>query len=330
LHPKSQMHKVERKRGGDAVVARRSPAPVIGGPAPNIPTELLRTLVAVVDLRSFTQAARSLRITQPAVSAQIKRLQTLLGCDLLDKSAPGVQLTSRGQLIVNYARRLLAINDQILGLSQPEAEEVIRLGMHGDFIGPLVSGMLADFHRRSPATHIQLRTGSLESMMDDLDKGNLDIVLGLSPGAPPASARHCWSERLVWVGSPKVELKAGEPIPLVSYSPACAFHRSAVKALDAAKLPHETVFTGPSLAVLAAAVQNGFGVMALPRRSAERTEWSIWEDGRLPKLEEIYLGVYIREGADRERLEQLVDDIAKALRPAGEAKRPAGKSGVIA
>ncbi len=78
----------------------------------NIPTELLRTLIAVVDLRSFTKAAQSLGVTQPAVSAQIKRLQSLLGADLLDKSAPGVSLTSAGELVVNYARRLLAINDR--------------------------------------------------------------------------------------------------------------------------------------------------------------------------------------------------------------------------
>ena len=87
----------------------------------NIPTELLRTLVAVVDLRSFTKAAQSLGVTQPAVSAQIKRLQGLLGTDLLDKSAPGVSLTSAGELVVNYARRLLSINDQILDIAGPRA-----------------------------------------------------------------------------------------------------------------------------------------------------------------------------------------------------------------
>jgi len=45
----------------------------------NVPTDLLRTLIAVVDLRSFTRAAQLHGVTQPAVSAQIKRLQTLLG-----------------------------------------------------------------------------------------------------------------------------------------------------------------------------------------------------------------------------------------------------------
>src|SRR5262249_46333667 len=86
----------------------------------NIPTELLRTLVSVVDQRSFPRAAQSLGVTQPAVSAQIKRLQFLLGYELLDKSAPGVSLTPRGEMVVTQARRMLSINDQIAQLSGRE------------------------------------------------------------------------------------------------------------------------------------------------------------------------------------------------------------------
>src|ERR1700693_3362757 len=102
----------------------------------NIPTDLLRTLVAVVDLRSFTKAAASLGVTQPAVSAQIKRLQFLLGKDVFDRSTQGVSLTPQGELIVSYARRLLSINDQIVGLSGPTrmAEQIIRIGAPGDFV----------------------------------------------------------------------------------------------------------------------------------------------------------------------------------------------------
>ena len=63
----------------------------------NVPTDLLRTFIAVTDLRSFTRAAQALGVTQPAVSAQIKRLQMLLGAELFDKSAPGVTLTAQGR-----------------------------------------------------------------------------------------------------------------------------------------------------------------------------------------------------------------------------------------
>lgn len=93
----------------------------------NIPTDLLRTLVAVVDLRSFTKAAAALGVTQPAVSAQIKRLQFLLDSDLFDRSVQGVSLTPQGELVVSYARRLLSINDQILriGGSGPRPELII-------------------------------------------------------------------------------------------------------------------------------------------------------------------------------------------------------------
>src|SRR4029450_4290002 len=93
-----------------------------GSAMTNIPTDLLPPLGAVVDLRSFTKAARSLGVTQPAVSAQIKRLQQLLGTDLLDKTAPGVSLTPTGELVVNYARRLLSINDQILHAAGPSQQ----------------------------------------------------------------------------------------------------------------------------------------------------------------------------------------------------------------
>jgi DNA-binding transcriptional LysR family regulator len=65
----------------------------------NIPTDLLRTLVAVVDLRSYTKAANSLGVTQPAVSAQIKRLTQLIGADLFERGGQGVALTSRGERV---------------------------------------------------------------------------------------------------------------------------------------------------------------------------------------------------------------------------------------
>src|ERR1700726_2127061 len=117
----------------------------------NIPTDLLRTLVAVTEMRSFTKAAQSLGVTQPAVSAQIKRLQYLLGYEVLDKSAPGVSLTPRGEIVVTNARRLLSINDEILQLtnSRPTGQ-CIRVGIPSDYAGSRIPATLARFRLRFP------------------------------------------------------------------------------------------------------------------------------------------------------------------------------------
>jgi DNA-binding transcriptional LysR family regulator len=117
----------------------------------NIPTELLRTLITVVDLRSFTKAAHSLGMTQPAVSAQIKRLQVLLGGELLDKSAPGVTLTLKGESVVQHARQLLSVNDEIVGMARPRSPAGLRIGISDEaqsvMLGPVCSARAAGARR---------------------------------------------------------------------------------------------------------------------------------------------------------------------------------------
>src|SRR5207248_10769134 len=116
----------------------------------NIPTDLLRTLVTVVEMRSFTKAARSLGVTQPAVSAQIKRLQSLLGYELLDKRAPGVSLTPRGEIVIAHARRLLIVNDQILQTTRDGRVKTLQDGIPPDYRGARIPGRLSDFRTPWP------------------------------------------------------------------------------------------------------------------------------------------------------------------------------------
>src|SRR2546421_12682200 len=80
----------------------------------NIPTDLLRTFVAICELGSFTKAAHLFELTQPAVSAHMRRLESLIGADLIEKSLSGVTLTECGAEVLRYARRMLAVNDQIV------------------------------------------------------------------------------------------------------------------------------------------------------------------------------------------------------------------------
>jgi DNA-binding transcriptional LysR family regulator len=281
----------------------------------NIPTDLLRTLVAVVDLRSFTKAAHSLGITQPAVSAQIKRLQTLLGYELLDKSAPGVSLTQRGEIVVGHARRMLAINDEVLQLGGGgRSGRTLRVGIPGDYSGSRIPATLARFRLRWPDVGFIVTSGTSDTMLRDLNQGDLDVVMAVTDTPPALDPRHWWTRQAIWVRSDATYIDPAGPVPLVSYGEDCACQRVAVAALRNAGLECNFVFTSVSLVSLAAAVGAGFGVMVMPRGRALRNNLYIWEDPPLPALPQIYCGIYVRGGGDREAAEELADYFDADLR----------------
>jgi DNA-binding transcriptional LysR family regulator len=277
----------------------------------NIPTDLLRTLVAVVDLRSFTKAAAKLGVTQPAVSAQIKRLQFLLGGDLFDRSVHGVSLTPHGETVVSYARRLLSINDQIvhIGDKGPRPELVVRVGTPSEYIASILPGILAQFRERWPGVRFIVKTDFYDSLARQLRGGDIDLMIGLSM-TPPHDARHSRPQEVVWVHSAATRIDRDRPVPLVSYGELCVYHRLAVQALQSAGLDWEDVFTGPNTAGLKSAIDAGLGVMAMTRRHAAKAGMTVWENPPLPKLPDLYSGIYIREGGARPIYEQLADDIA--------------------
>ena len=283
----------------------------------NIPTDLLRTLVAVVDMRSFTKAAASLGVTQPAVSAQIKRLQFLLGDDIFDRSTQGVSLTPHGEIVVSYARRLLSINDQIvhLGAAGPRPEVVIRVGTPSDFVASLLPGIMAQFRSNWPDVRFIVRTDHEEPLVRALRAGDLDIFVGLSL-RPPHDAHFSWAEETVWVRGAATKVDPDRPVPLVSYGDPCVHHRLAVTALQSAGMDWEVVFTGSSMTSLNGAVAAGLGVLAITRRRASETGLTVWDDAPLPKLPDLHRGIYIREGGARAVYEQLADEISAALRGA--------------
>jgi DNA-binding transcriptional LysR family regulator len=283
----------------------------------NIPTELLRTLVSVVDLRSFTKAAQLLGVTQPAVSAQIKRLQFLLGYELLDKSAPGVILTSRGETVVAHARRMLSINDQIAQLSgSPPSAQTLRVGIPGDFAGVKLPATLAQFRKRWPDIRFKASATSFENMLRGLRQGDLDLCVAVASTKPALDAHHLWIDQAVWVRSDATRLEPDAPVPLVSFGEDCSCRHTAVNALNRIGRECDFVFTSRSIASLEAAVQAGLGIMVLPKSRVPQTSLTVWEDAPLPELPQLYCGIYLREGtSNRAALEELADAIAAVLRP---------------
>lgn len=280
----------------------------------NIPTELLRTFVAVVDLRSFTRAAQSLGVTQPAVSAQVKRLQQLLGGDLMDKSAPGVMLTPMGENVLAYARRLLAINDQILTLAGDGVgtAPTIHIGMPGDLIGDALWRTLAWCRSMRSDVRFSIRGGSSISLLTDLRQGDLDLAVTISSSEPHGDARFHWGEELVWVRAPHLILADEAPVPLISHGEKCHIHRQVVEALERAGRAYTQPFGDDSRIGLAAAVAAGLGIMALPRCMSQAKGIAVWNDAPLPRLSPIICNVCVRAGAD-EIVERMAGMLADAM-----------------
>jgi DNA-binding transcriptional LysR family regulator len=288
----------------------------------NIPTDLLRTLVAVVDLRSYTKAANSLGVTQPAVSAQIKRLQQLVGADLFERSGQGVTLTPRGERVVARARRLLTLNDEIVGLGATtmRTDLLVRIGTPSEFVASLLPGIFGRFRVAHPDVRFIVRSEGYDVLLRQLHMGEIDLLFGLSP-MRPHDARHCEPQEIVWVGpGGDAVLEQGRPVPLVSCGEPCVYHRHAVKTLRTAGLDYEQIFLGPTMRSLGNAVAAGLGYTIATRRRADAVGLRVWDDGPLPKPAPLHSAVYVREGGTREIYEQLADQVAAVIHGPPEAQ----------
>ncbi len=139
----------------------------------------LEYFVAVVEERSFTKAAERERVAQPAVSAQISRLERLVGQPLLVRSSRQVHLTAAGTALLPHARAALkAVSD-----AQAAVDDVAGLVRGSVAIGTVtlhpvdVAALMADFHADHPGVEITLGTDNSDVLLAKLDDGRLDVAI---------------------------------------------------------------------------------------------------------------------------------------------------------
>jgi DNA-binding transcriptional LysR family regulator len=282
----------------------------------NIPTEMLRTLVAVVDHRSFTKAAMSLGVTQPAVSAQIKRLQFVLGIELFDKDAAGIVLTRGGNEVITYARRMLSINDQIVKIAAPESSDTtIKIGTTGDYFSPYLPFVLAQIRQRWPHHKFALFHGQSVNLLQQLRGGELDLVISFTPEMPELDARYHWTEELVWVRGHSMPEPLPEVIPLVARNVHWMSRGSAIAALEKVGRPFEVILSAPTVLAMLSSVRAGIGIMPFAKRRIGSADLAQVMDPSLPKLTDIVCSICVREAGDAEMLDFLATAIADMITP---------------
>ncbi|WPC27636.1 LysR substrate-binding domain-containing protein [Pseudomonas moraviensis] len=256
--------------------------------------ELLKTFVCVVDEGSFTRAAERVHRTQSTVSQQVRKLEDLVGHPLLlrDRSGLNVAVTEHGELLIHYARRLLALSAEASQALASDVDlEVLRIGMPEDFDARRMALILAGFTRSQPQARLETISGMSLDLRQRLDAGDIDIALiKREPDSGPAWAT--WPERLVWVKSPGFDTSRGV-LPLALFPQGCLYRQRAIRLLDVAQRPWRVAFGSHSLTGIQAAVASGLGVSVLPV-SAVLPEHEVCAD--LPELAPTELALVSREG----------------------------------
>jgi DNA-binding transcriptional LysR family regulator len=148
----------------------------------------LQYLVAVAEEANFTRAAERVHVAQPAVSAQIQRLERELGQPLLDRTRRTVRLTAAGQAALPYARAALAAVADI----RVAVDELTQLVRGTVTIGTVTShsvdmpSLLADFHEEHPNVEITLSTDSSDVLIEKVRTRRLDAaIVSVGPDEQP-------------------------------------------------------------------------------------------------------------------------------------------------
>jgi DNA-binding transcriptional LysR family regulator len=281
----------------------------------NIPTEIIRTLSVIAETGSFSKAGEKLGLSQPAISAQVKRLQTLVGGAVFDRVAGGVSLTPRGQTVLAYARKILEANDQILSLGGATREAPnLRLGISTYFATEFMQ-IWKDAGIAIPASFYCDHSSELAK---GVVEGYLDVAMLLNPPHEAQLAAN-WEEEFVWARSRDLLVSPGAPVPIITW-PGNIFDSVAIRTLESAGLSYRVVFASPDGEARTAAAQIGLGFIGMPVRKVE-PPLIVANDYYLPAPGVLRAGIAVRDGIRIDSV-RLVVDLFKRLIPSEMAQNP--------
>ncbi|MCG7900479.1 MAG: LysR family transcriptional regulator [Candidatus Thiodiazotropha lotti] len=145
---------------------------------------LMRSLVAIADTGSITEAADRIGLTQPALSRRLQQLEDYFGAELFSRGRKGVQLTEIGRLVENEARILIArydhLRDQVRAHQGLEGGTV-RIGGGATAVSFLLPKAIASFQGSHPAVKFQLKEAGSNEVAEDVINGRLELGLVTMP-----------------------------------------------------------------------------------------------------------------------------------------------------
>lgn len=262
----------------------------------NLDLTALRSLVAVADTGGVTRAAGVLNLTQSAVSMQIKRLEDALGATLFDRTQRRIQLTGQGEQLLGYARRMVALNDEVVArLTDPDHEGEIVLGVPHDIVYPAIPDVLKRFNAAYPRMRVTLIASFTRSLKELYAQGRAHMIL-TTEEAPDPGGETLGALPLVWVGAPGGRVWRERPLRL-AFEYRCMFRAPVQEALDAAGISWEMSVESESARAVEASISADLAVYAQLEGMCAAHMEEIRHDGTLPSLPSRSINLYAVESA---------------------------------
>ena len=153
----------------------------------------LTTFVQVAKLKSFSKAGQKVFRSQSAVSAQIRQLEQAYKAKLLDRSAKSVELTPSGEVLFEFAERLLRLRDESMQVVADRGNVVqgpVAFGANEATCLYLLPDIFAEFQRRYPLVNISIYRNFSHKILQRLEEGSLDLGIVTLPVKSPNLKMH--------------------------------------------------------------------------------------------------------------------------------------------
>jgi DNA-binding transcriptional LysR family regulator len=220
----------------------------------------MRTLLAEVETGSFAAAARKIGRSESAVSLQLKRLEEQIGEPVFLRAGKQMTLTGTGARLVEYARRLLDLNDEALSVTSESAiDGTVTLGVPHDVAETWLPAVIAGFRRSHPSATLKVLEGRSAILLSRLADDQLDLAIVFSVSRPDNAL---WSADLpmVWIGRDDFGLTRNAPLQLAAFDPPCFFRAAAIASLERADMNWSIGYASNTLPDLWSAVKLGLGI----------------------------------------------------------------------
>lgn len=263
-------------------------------PLPLLELDVLRTFVAIADTGSFTAAAGAVFRTPSAVSMQIKKLEETLGRPVFSRDARSVSLTNDGEILLGYARRLLAINrEAVAKFLTPSIHGMVRLGSPDDYGERILPQVLKRFSQTHPAIAVDVTIDTSTGLLRRLAEKQLDITLITCCNSTPPEAEVLLTEPLVWGGAKGGCAHLREPLPLSIWEEGCAWRANALEMLGRHGRDFCIAYMSAHTAGQRAAVVSDLAIAPLPRSFIGDGIVALGEQDGLPELANYKLAMIV-------------------------------------